>query len=210
MTTLFRIFTLLFLSTASSFGQGTEENLVKDAFNNYKSAILNDKGEEALGYIDAKTIKYYTDILETVKKADSATGNSLSLIDKITVFSIRHRATKEEVMKMDGKGLFVYAIKKGMVGKNSVANNSIGDVTIDKEFAKGQLIVSGQKTPLYFHFYKELGQWKLNLISLFPVSNIAFRKMVEDSGENENDYLFMLLETLTGKKPGAGIWRTIE
>jgi hypothetical protein len=33
--------------------------------------------------------------------------------------------------------------------------------------------------------------------------------MIEDSGENENDYLFTLLETLTGKKPGADIWKLL-
>lgn len=195
--------------TTRSLGQPGEEKLVRQAFDDYKSSILNDKGDEALNYIDQKTIRYYTDILEVIKNADSAKVNSLSLIDKITVFSIRHRATKEEIIKMDGKGLFVYAIKKGMVGKNSVANNTIGDVTIDKNFAKGQLLVRGQKAPLYFHFYKEPGQWKLDLTSLFPVSNMAFKKMIEDSGENENDYLFTLLETLTGKKPGADIWKPL-
>ena len=112
-------------------------------------------------------------------------------------------------MEMDGKGLFVYAIKKGMVGKSSVSNNTIGDVTVNKGFAKGQLVASGQKVPLYFHFYKEQGQWKFSLTSLFPASNMAFKKMMEDSGQKENDYLFSILEVLTGRKPGTEIWQPL-
>jgi len=111
---------------------------------------------------------------------------------------------------MDGKGVFVYASKKGMVGKNSVANNSIGDVSVNTAFAKGQLLISGQKAPLYFRFYKEVNEWKLDLTSLFPVSNTAFKKMAEESGESDNDYLFMLLEMLTGKKSVREIWEVIK
>lgn len=193
MTKFVWVLALLLFFTAPSHGQISEEKLVKKAFDNYKSAILGDKGEEALKSISNRTVQYYSDIIDVVKTADSARIDSLSLIDKITIFSIRHRATREEITAMNGPGLFVYAIKKGMVGKSSVAHNTIGEVTIDKEFAKGQLVANGEKAPLYFHFYKETGEWKLDLTSLFPISNQAFRKMVEDSGENENEYLFKFL-----------------
>ena len=126
------------------------------------------------------------------------------------MFSIRHRTPKEDILSFDGKGLLVYAIKSGMVGKNSVANNSIGEITIDNNFAKGQFIANGQKAPFYFHFYKEEGQWKIDLTSIFSVSTMAFKKMVDDSGQNENEYLFSLLEMLTGKKPGQEIWDKVK
>lgn len=64
---LFCIITLLFFFVVSSSGQPTEENLVKQAFDNYKSAILNDKGESALNYVDTRTLKYYSDIINEIK-----------------------------------------------------------------------------------------------------------------------------------------------
>ncbi len=210
MTKILSFSILLFLAATKNFAQESQQNLVKQTFNKYKSSILNDKGEEALKCIDSKTIKYYTDILLVVKNADSAKVNALSITDKITVFSIRHRATKEEILKMDGKGLFVYAIKSGMVSKSSVINNTIGNVTIDNQFAKGQLFVSGKKADFYFYFYKELNEWKLNLTSLFPLSNTIFNNMVKESGEDENEFLFTILENLYGTKPGAEIWQPIK
>ena len=113
-------------------------------------------------------------------------------------------------MSMDGKGLFIYAIKNGMVGKNSVANNTIGEVTIDKDFAKGQLVVRGNAVPMYFHFYREQANWKLDLTSLFPIANMSFKKMIEDSGKEENEFLLNLLEMMTGTKPGPEIWQTMK
>lgn len=210
MTKAINILVLLLAFTVSCKGQKKEEKSVREAFDNYKSAILNDKGEEAVKYVDSRTIKYYGDILELVKNADSAKVASLSLLDKMMVFTIRHRVPKKDILSFDGKGLLVYAIKSGMVGKNSVANNSIGEVTIDNDFAKGQFIANGQKAPFYFHFYKEEGQWKIDLTSIFSVSTMAFKKMVEDSGLNENEYLFSLLEMLTGIKPGKEIWEKVQ
>lgn len=202
--------TLLLIWTTSSYGQKSEEKLVRKSFDNYKSAILNDKGAEAVKYVDSRTIKYYSDILELVKTADSAKVETLSILDKLMVFSIRHRTSREDVLSFDGKTLFVYAIKSGMVGKNSVANNSIGDVTIDYSFAKGQFIANGNKAPFYFHFYKEADQWKIDLTSLFTVSTTAFKKMADESEQTENEYLFSLLEMITGNKPNSQVWQPVK
>jgi hypothetical protein len=210
MTKTINFLVLLLVLTTSCNGQKKEEKSVRDAFYNYKSAILNNKGDEAVRYVDSRTIKYYSDILELAKNADSIQVISLSLLDKLMVFSIRHRTSKEDILSFDGKGLLVYALKSGMVGKNNVANFSVGEVTIVGDFAKGQLIANGQKTPFYFHFYKEEGQWKIDLTSLFSVSTITFKKMVEDSGQNENEYLFSILEMLTGNKPGQEIWEKVK
>ncbi len=192
------------------YGQKSEEKLVIKTFENYKSAILNDKGEEAVKHVDSRTIKYYTDVLALVITADSAKVDSLSILDKLMVFSIRHRTTKNDILSFDGKSLLVYAIKSGMVGKNSVANISMEEVIIENDFAKGQLVANGQKVPYYFHFYKEDGLWKIDLTSLFPISTMAFKKMADDSGESQNDYLFSLLEIMTGKKLDADIWQAIN
>lgn len=205
------IFTLtLTLIVSHLFSQSSEEVAVKASFNKYKQSILNDRGEEASECVDSRTIKYYGEMLDLVKNADSVQVNSLSIIDKIMVFSVRHRATRDEVVSLDGKGLFIYAIKKGMISKNSVSDITIHEAMVDGDFAKSQLVSKGQAVPLYFHFYREGGSWKINLTSLFPMTNGLLRKMVTDSGQEENEYLFSLLEALTGKRPGREIWRKIN
>lgn len=196
-------------ATNASIAQTKEQDLVRKTFENYKSAILNDQGDSALLVIDSKTLKYYAEILELVRKADSNKIESLPTTDKFTVLMIRHRAAKTEIAGMNGEGLFIYAINKGMVGKNSVVNNEVGEVTIDKNFAKGQLLVNKKTAPLYFHFYKENSAWKLNLLSLMPASNVVFKNMIKDSGKTENEFLFEIFEILTGRKISPDIWRPL-
>jgi hypothetical protein len=187
-----------------------EKEIVRKAFDDYKSAILNDKGNDAVKLVDSKTIKYYNDVLDWVKNADSAKVESFSLLNKLMVFTVRHRASKKDILAFDGKSLLEYAIESGMVGKNSVANTTIGEVEIDRNFAKGQFVANGVKAPFNVHFNKEDGQWKIDLTSLFAVSTVAFEKMAADSGKNENDFLFDLLEMVTGEKPGQEIWQPVK
>jgi len=195
--------------TISLFGQSTNEEMVRKAFDDYKSAILNDKGIDAVKLVDSKTIKYYNEVLDWVKNADSAKVETLSLLNKLMVFTVRHRASKNDILSFDGKSLLEYAIESGMVGKNSVANTTIGQVVIDGNFAKGQFVANGVKAPFNIHFNKEDGQWKIDLTSIFAVSTAAFEKIAADSGKNENDFLFDLLEMVTGKKPGQEIWHPV-
>ncbi len=97
-----------------------------------------------------------------------------------------------------------------MVGKTSVVNNSVGDITIEKNFAKGKLLVQGKETPVFFHFYKENEGWKLNLTELFNLGNISLKQMIEDSGKPENEYLIEILSLLSGKDLSNEIWHPVE
>ena len=204
-------FIILSLITISyCYGQTDTKELVRESFNKYKNAILSDKGEDAVNYVDSRTIAYYAKILETSKRADSITVSELGPLDKLMVLSIRHRTSKKDILSFDGKALLIYAIKEGMVGKNSVMNSSIGDVEIDGNFAKGQFITNGQKAPFHFHFYNENNQWKVDLTSVFPIGRIAFQKMIDDSGQDENQYFLMILEMITGKKARNKIWQPLE
>ncbi len=210
MNKILIFFIISFFLTTSCYGQKKEEKLVRETFENYKYALLNDKGEDAAKIVDSRTIKYYSDLQELVRNADSFQVESLSLLDKYIVFSIRHRATKTEILSFGQNGLLVYSINSGMVSKNSVVNSSVGEVTVDRDFAKGQILANGKKAPFYFNFYKEEGHWKINLTSLYSMSTMAFKKMVDDSGQTENEFLFTLLELMNGKKPGAEIWEKVK
>ena len=203
------IFILTLISKISS-GQNLEVESIKKSFDNYKYAILNDKGKEAVKYVDSKTIKYYSEILELIKSADSTKLESLSITDKLMVLIIRHRTTKKEILSFDGKMLLIYSIDKGMVGKQGAANNTIGEVTIEDNFAKGQLVVRGEVTPVYYHFNKESEQWGIDLTALFELSDMVFKSFIKDSQLSDNDFIFSILERMTGKRPGQEIWNKVE
>ncbi|MEM7373153.1 MAG: hypothetical protein AAF587_31305 [Bacteroidota bacterium] len=194
-----------------SFGQEEGEDVIRNTFEQYKTAILNDRGEEAFQYVDSRTHAYYNKMAEVSRQADSLAVDSMDLLDKMMVLTIRHRATKEEIQSFDGKRLLIFAIKNGMIDKKSVGYQEIGAVSFEgKEMATGQLRTLGQDTPVYFDFHKEEGNWKVDLTSVFAISGAAMKKMFEESGEDENEMLDLILEMMTGTAPTSAIWHPIE
>lgn len=200
----------LSLLSLPAISQTTSENEVKATFSNYKSAILNQKGEEAVNWVDSRTLKYYGDMLEVSKKADSLELDKLSILDKMMVLAIKHRTPTTDILSFDGKQMLAYAVKNGMVGKNSVANTEIGEIKIEGDFAQGQMINNGNEAPFYFHFYKENDSWKLDLTSLFSISAVTLNKVVADSGQPENEFIMYILEMVSGKKVSNAVWHPLQ
>jgi hypothetical protein len=204
---LFFFFSVFTLQLAA---QNIDKKLVLVSFEKYKEYILNDNGEEAIKYLDSRTKKYYNDILKDVINADSNRIEKLSLMDKMMILIIRQRVSKEEILNMNGEKLLIYAINNGMVGKNRASKNGIRNIYINKNFAKAELEASEKINPIYFHFYKEDGIWKIDLTALFNISNQAMKMLVEQSNQSENEYLLYLIELVSKKAIIETIWQPIE
>ena len=187
-----------------------EKDAVKKCFDNYKKSILEGQGKEAIKYVDRKTTDYYDKELNLALTGDSSTIDELGLLDKLTVLIARHRIPKKDLLQMTGKTFFIYAVDNGMIGKNSVITIQIGDVNVEGNFANGQMVSNGQKTPLYFQFNKEDNEWKVDLTSIFPQSNMALNQMLLDQGLTHNQFIFQTLESLTGRKVTGDIWKPLK
>lgn len=55
MPKFFFFFVTTFLFVTAAIGQKNEAAAVKASFDNYKSAILNDQGEQAVRQVDSRT-----------------------------------------------------------------------------------------------------------------------------------------------------------
>jgi hypothetical protein len=199
---------LLFFVHTSSFAQEIES--IRKTFSGYKSAVIEGNGPEAVRWVDNTTLSYYDRILQTSIKADSAKIQSLNILDKLMVFTVRHRIPPEEILAMKGDRFFVYAIEKNMIAKSSVASLELGEVTLNDKTATGQLIVHGQKSPLNFIFNKESGIWKIDITSLFPVINDGLTKAIGFQGGTDSQFIFESLEALTGEPVSPRIWRPLK
>ena len=187
--------------------QLTEEELLKKNFDSYISVLSKARGMEAVNYVDSHTIPYYNDIAELARDVDSLKIETLPLLDKIMVLATRHRVSKENLLKYDGKELFIYAIDHRMVDTFSSTNLRLGTVSIENDSAKAQMIVLGVGYPLYLNFYKEGGQWKYDLTSSFDVGVHVLKKYADEFGEKL--VIKMVLNADHQNKPSPNIWRPL-
>ena len=203
------LFVIACSSSNSSENNTQEQDLVKAAFEGYKAAILKDAGNEAVQFLDSKTIQYYSELLETVLNADSAKVSSLNIMDKLQTLTVRALVDKEKLLSFDGKQLLAHTIEIGMTSK-SVAGSQLENIVIDKDFAKGQFSANGEEAPVYFSFHKEEGDWKLDLTSIFHLSTTVFQQMIKESGQNENEFIISILEPLVGTTPKNDLWHPVN
>ena len=196
MKTLLSVFVCLFLLSCS------EENkiAVKATFENYQTAILNDNGQAAFKNIDKKTREYYSWASKSAKELDEKAIKALGFMDKMMILLIRQRVSRSDVLKMDGKALFIYAVENGWVGKNGVSQLSIGDISVNNNFATGVVLNNNQKSPLKFHFYKEDQLWKIDLTEISKWGEAMFVSQQKKSGKTMDEYILLLVQ-IVSKKP---------
>lgn len=179
---------------------------IQTCFQAYRSAILNNRSEEAASFVSARTFAYYQEILNQCRHSDSLTVDALPLLDKFSTLLFRARIPKSVLATADGKTLFIYLLNNGMVSKESVTRNELGKIIYSELSARAPLLVDGQATPMALQFHQEAGAWKLDLTSLFPVSQEAFQQQVDETGLRENVYLEELIANMQAI-PENALWK---
>jgi hypothetical protein len=186
------------------------ETAIRACFAAYKAAILEGDGEAAAVEVDAATIAYYEKMLELSLDASAEETKRLPLMDRMTVLIVRARVEPELLRTVDGRELFVHAVKSGMVGKSSVIHNELGEVKVSGAHATGEHVSAGQKTRIRWRFHREEGAWRMDILSIFPAATLAFQKTIADSGMTENEFIFRVIAMTGGTEPTDDIWQPVS
>jgi hypothetical protein len=209
MDTLLKCTLLLVLLFAGCSKEDDRFAVVR-AFEGYKSAILNDDGEMAYSLVDENTKRWYDESLSNAISLTRDEIMALGTLDKMQVILVRHRIPARELLQMTGEDLFKYAVNNGWVGKNSVSGLQIGQIQITDNFATAAAKSNGEITPLSFHFYRQENRWRIDITEINKWGEAAFSSQIEESGESEIDYIFRLIQIVSGKPVQGNIWNPLR
>jgi hypothetical protein len=188
-----------------------QEDLIKESFNSYKKAIINDDGKEAVKYVDSRTIKYYDKILELTKNADSVQIEKSTIMEKFFVLAIRHTTPKDSIFKFTGQTLYSYAIEKGMTGKEGAIQLYIDRIDVEDNFAIVEVKSKNAKSDpaIKINYYKENETWKADWTSFFILGNIAFKNLIKSSRLEENEFIIHTLNEVYGEQ-NIDVWKPLN
>ena len=203
-------FILLVVLCVTACSQNRDDLTVKQTFEGYRSAILNNNGDAAYNLIDKNTRRWYSESLQRALTFNRAEIMKLGVMDKMQVIMIRHRVPSDELLEMNGEDLFKYAVDHGWVSKNSVLKLQIGKIDVQGDFATGVVRSNDQDTPLRFHFYRNEGNWGIDLTVMTRMGEAAFLKEIKESGETEIDYIFKLTQIVSGKPVQESVWEPLK
>lgn len=109
-----------------------------------RQAADNSDGEGVAKLLTQKSFEHYQGILQQALDADEARTKALPPNQLVEVLTIRSKATRKEIKKLDGRGYVVHAVKNGwwsnsedpLVIKEVNLNGDWGTVVLyDKEWA---------------------------------------------------------------------------
>jgi hypothetical protein len=197
------------LGLAPSAYAGDAES-VHLCFQDYRSAILDRRGEAAAGLVTAQTIGEYQRYVGWALSADRKTLESLSLVNRFQVFLLRQRIPAETLKRLDGRSAFVYAVDRDWIGKDSVVRTTLGTVTVAGNRASAEVLVGGQRAPHRFQFSKENGLWRFDLVQLLPSTDQALKAVARQRGLSEDEFVFSLIESVSGRRVEPTIWVPVQ
>ncbi|UTW61615.1 hypothetical protein KFE98_16605 [bacterium SCSIO 12741] len=173
--------------------QEQQQEEIRQAFEGYKTSIMEKDGKKAIKWVDKNTREYYAQMLDHAKNMDSSSLVTLPLMDLITVLTVRQRFDREEILSMKGDDFFVEAVNKGMIEESGVTPLSIGKVNIENDQATGQVLKDGSSTGLNFRFSQEKSRWKVDLTSIIPATTKSLEQLRMQQGMSKSGFAIYLL-----------------
>ena len=183
---------------------------IQCTFDAYKSAILSMDGSASVDQIAQRTLNEYQKYIDWCLHADRRTLQNLSTINKMQVFLIKHRIPVDELKEMTGEKAFIYAVDHDWIGKKGTIVTTINDIQVSGSRATTATLSNKKKTPMRFHFTKEEGAWKLDLTQTLRDTDAVLKAQIEQAGISEDDYIFRIIEMISGRKVLNSIWEPIE
>lgn len=179
---------------------------VSACFEAYKGAILAQEGEAAVEHLSQSTIDEFQNYVNLALTAEREELEALSFINRMQVVLMRHRIPVETLRDLTGRSAIVYAVDRDWIGKNGVIRTELGEVSTHDDRATAEVIIGGQKAPTRFQFRREKEAWKFDLLSVLRDGNTAMKQAAEQAGMDEDEFLFTITESVSGKKIDESIW----
>ena len=196
----------LALVSCDKNARSDDPEAVQQCFDSYKAAILAQDGEEAVAELSKETIEAYQEYVDTALSGDEAAVRALSFINRMQVLLLRHRVPLDTLATFDGRRCLVYAVDNDWIGKNGVIRTELGKINVSNDRATTEVLIEGQLAPNRFQFRRENEDWKFDLNSIMVDSNMAMKEAVKQAGMDEDEFIFALIESVSGEKLDSSIW----
>ena len=132
------------------------------------------------------------------------------MIDRMQVLLLRHRIEPDSLKAMDGKAVFSHAVNNQWIGKDAVVRAALGDIAASGARGTAEVTINGQPTTEVFHFMKEDSEWKVDLAPTIKKFDQALQLAARNQGVTENEFIFSIITSLSGRKVTEDIWTPLQ
>jgi hypothetical protein len=204
-------------SSAAPKSLTSDETLIRQSFDRYKTALLKRQGAIATHQVSNSTLAYYGKMRDLALRGSERTVRSLSsLSDQYLVLALRHRVGLKALLPMSDKDVVSLAVREGWIGENGLAEINLGTISVQDRRAEAVLVIKGTPYPEAprFIFLKEQTGWKLDLTAILPVAETFIQQWyLEDNASaaiSKDAFLMKILGLVSESKVPETIWQPLQ
>ncbi len=194
------------LAQDCSSEEAKERPVIREVFERTTAAIKAGNSLVVVDNIDDMTFQHFAEMRRLALRATATEVRNLPSSSRLYVLMLRHLVPPEELEAMRTRDVALQLFDAGIMGMMSRGEWTMGEVWVEGMEATAQIIVADEPLPLEWHFMKQGGEWKIDLISLLTISDIAMKHWAAEEGLTENEYILMTLEALSQRSAPADIW----
>jgi hypothetical protein len=189
----------------SGCGDGDEKAAIEESWEKLTSAMAAQDPKAYMETLSPQSMRYYDTLCQQIRTSKHDEVRRMETADKATIIMMRNRCTKDELKKLDGKGLVEMAMTRGWMGGERRSEVTLGKIQLHGTSARGQLVVRDTETDIWMDFYKEGEGWKVDLTRGNEQMNEAFDRMARMFGVSVDDYI-LGRERQFGKPCAGDVW----
>lgn len=179
--------------------EGPEAQAVRDAFEGYRRALIEEDGEAAAARVSAGTLEAYQRFRDLALTGDRDALEELSMVHRMQVLLFRHRIDADALEAMDGRAAFAHAVDQAWVGAGGIERLEVHHVSVRGDQATANVGVGPAPSPDLFRFRREDGDWRFDLMPTLGAAEGALRQMAAARGVEANEFLLGMIGSMSGE-----------
>lgn len=153
----------LTLGFPAAANAASEATAVRQSFHGLKTALLQNRGADAVGLISQSTLALSEKARDLALYATKAELESQPTAMLAAALSLRSSIAPQDLQRMPARDLVAYVVDTDLTRDGPVAAIDIGGVRVERETAIAD-VVSNRPFPVsQLQFNREQGVWKLDL-----------------------------------------------
>ena len=159
------IFGLIFALPPAASAAG-EADAVRQSFLALKTALLQDRGEEAARLVSRSTLALSDKARDLALYGSKAELEAQPTALLAAALSLRQSIGPQKLRSMPARDLVAYVVDTNLTRDGPVAGIDLGGVRVDRQSAAADVLSDGAFPVSQLQFAKEEGLWKLDLTDI--------------------------------------------
>jgi hypothetical protein len=169
---------------------------IEQVFTEARSALAAGNGGAVLPLL-SRDSRSRIEAIRTAARAGAAAGLArFSPSEKVAVLSLQRFLTPAQLRRWATTDLINHALTQHWLHPATIAESSLGKLTLDDNRASAPLLLKGKPTLVSAHFVRDGDQWRIDLGRTVAVADELLRAFASITGRSEDIYVDELVERL--------------